>query len=272
MTPTIYAIQGLSQLGLGAINRYQAVRRVRDAKASYESSLADFRNQDTSNLAQNLQNPYEDLTVNQQQFQFQAEQQQQGLADITANLKGAAGSSGISAFAQSIANQQARNIQATAAQMGQQEARNQGLAAKGQMQIMGLELKGAERARALESNLRSTNLAMDMNELAGANRARQAANAQIASGLGSTIAGGIQMYQNKYGDGTNETSLPPENPFISGTQPNTSQFYPGSPFASVGASSGLITPYSGSGMGGYYKPEYNTYGKKIDPITGLIIE
>ena len=249
MTPTIYAIQGLSQLGLGAINRYRAVRRVRDAEAAYESSLADFRKQDTSNLAQNIQNPYEDLTVNQQQFQFQAEQQQQGLADITANLKSAAGSSGISAFAQSIANQQARNIQATAAQMGQQEAKNQGLAAKGQMQITGLELKGAERARALESSLISTNLAMDMNELAGANIARQAANAQIASGFGSTIAGGIQMYQNKYGDGTNETSLPPENPFISGTQPNTSQFYPGSPFASVGASSGLITPYGGSGLG-----------------------
>jgi hypothetical protein len=271
MIPQIYMIQGLSQLGLGAINRYQSVRRAKKADAAYKSSLAEFRNQDTSNLAQNLQNPFEDLTVNQQQFQLQTEQQQQGLADITANLRGAAGSSGISAFAQSIANQQARNIQASAAQIGQQEARNQGFAAKGQMQIMGLELKGAERSRALETNLRTTNLAMDMNELAAANNAKQAAGAQIASGLGSTIAGGYQMYQNKYGDGTNETTLPEENAFISGTQPNTAQFYPSYP-GGVGTSSGVMTAYSGSGRGGYYKPEYNAYGERIDPITGLIIE
>jgi len=249
MTPTIYAIQGLTQLGLGAINRYQAVRRANKADAAYKSSLAEFRNQDTSNLAQNLQNPFEDLTVNQQQFQLQAEQQQQGLADITANLRGAAGPSGISAFAQSIANQQARNIQVSAAQIGQQEAKNQGFAAKGQMQIMGLELKGAERARALETNLRTTNLTMDMNELAAANRAKQAAGTQIASGLGSMTAAGIQMYNNKYGDGTNETTLPEENPLITGTQPNPAQFYPTYP-GGVGTSSGLMTTYSGSGRAG----------------------
>ena len=83
MTPEIYAIQGLAQLGLGAVNSFQAAQRRREAQSEYDRSLASYRTQDTSNLARNLQNPYEDLTVNQQQFQLQTQQQQQGLADLS---------------------------------------------------------------------------------------------------------------------------------------------------------------------------------------------
>lgn len=247
MTPEIYAIQGLAQLGLGAVNSFQAAQRRREAQSEYDRSLDSYRTQDTSNLAQNLQNPYEDLTVNQQQFQFQAEQQQQGLADITANLRGAAGSSGISAFAQSIANQQARNIQATAAQIGQQEARNQGFAAKGEMQIMGLELKGAEQARKLEASMRATELGMSMNQLAAANVAQRQAFGQIAGGVGNIAAAGLEAYKNY------EPTLPTDTTNGS-TNYNTRTNY------------GLPTlPPSYPGL----NFEGSPLGKKYNPITGL---
>ena len=50
---------------------------------------------DTSNPYLNMENKFEDLTVNQQQAQFQAQQGAQQRADILASLRGAAGTSGI---------------------------------------------------------------------------------------------------------------------------------------------------------------------------------
>ena len=209
MTPEIYAIQGLAQLGLGAVNSFQAAQRQREARADYEKSLADFRSQDTSNLYANLENPYEDLTVNQQQAQFQAQQQQQGLADTMQGLRGAAGGSGIAAFAQSIANQQSRNLQAASASIGQQESANQRMAAQGAMQIQSMERGGAAQARALESEMRSTELGMSMNQLAAANVARQQAFGQIAGGVGNIGAAGLEAYQQGYFNPANNIGINP---------------------------------------------------------------
>ena len=69
----------------------------------------------------NMQNAFEDATVNQQAAQFQAQQQQQALASTMSGMQQAAGSSGIAALAQSLAQQQAANLQASAASIGQQE-------------------------------------------------------------------------------------------------------------------------------------------------------
>jgi hypothetical protein len=68
--PLIFAVQGLSQLGLGAYNAFQANKMKREAQGDYDKALQQYRTQDTSNLYRNLENPYEDLTVNQQQAQF----------------------------------------------------------------------------------------------------------------------------------------------------------------------------------------------------------
>ncbi len=193
--PLIFAVQGLSQLGLGAYNAFQANKMKREAQGDYDKALEQYRTQDTSNLYSNLENPYEDLKVNQQQARFQAQQQQQGLADVMGSMRGAAGGSGIAAFTQSIANQQARNIQAASASIGQQEARNQGLAAQGAMRLQSMERGGAAQARELKSNIIGTELGMSMNQLAAANIAKQQASAQIAGGAGNLLAGGVGMYQ-----------------------------------------------------------------------------
>lgn len=209
MTPEIYAIQGLAQLGLGAVNSFQAAKRQREARADYQKALGQFRQQDTSNLYTNLENPYEDLTVNQQQAQFQAQQQQQGLADVMGGMRGAAGGSGIAAFAQSIANQQARNIQSASASIGQQEARNQGMAAQGAMQLQSMERGGAAQARALKGEMLSTELGMSMNQLAGANTAQQSAMGVIAGGVGSLGAAGLEAYEQGYFNPSNNIQIDP---------------------------------------------------------------
>ena len=72
--------------------------------------------------------------------------------------------------------------------------------AGGAMQIQGMERGGEERARALRGEIISTDLGMSMNELAGANAARQQAYGNIASGLGNVVAGGVGMYQASQGN------------------------------------------------------------------------
>lgn len=198
--PAIFAIQGLAQLGLGAANLYQANQMRKQAQPEFDRSMEEFKNQDFSNVYANMENPFEDLTVNTRQFQLQSDALAQGLSDTMANLRRSAGGSGVAAFAQSLANQQARNVGAMSAQIGQQEARNQGLAAQGQMQLQRLEAAGEAQSRALRNQNISTRLGMSMNMLAGANRARQQAFGQIAGGVGNIAAGAYGAYQQNQGE------------------------------------------------------------------------
>ena len=79
---------------------------------------------DTSNPFSQLENPYEDLTINRQAAEFQAQQEQQGLANTMSAMSGAAGGSGIAALAQAMANQQSANLQRASADIGRQEREN----------------------------------------------------------------------------------------------------------------------------------------------------
>jgi hypothetical protein len=86
-----------------------------------------------------MENMMEDLTVNQQQAQFQAQQGAQQRADIMAGLRGAAGASGIAGLAQSLARQQSLEAQRISATIGQQEAMNQKLAAQEASRIQSIQ-------------------------------------------------------------------------------------------------------------------------------------
>ena len=226
--PLIYAVSGVAQLGLGAMQLADANRRRRSAQAAYERSMQQYRAQDTSNLYENLENPYEELTVNQQAAQFQAQQQQQAMANMMSRFQETSTGGDVSAFAQVLANQQARNLQQASASIAQQEAANQRMAAQGAMRIQSMERMGAERARAFKSNIIGTELGMNMQQLAAANLARNQAMSQIAGGVGSAVAGGFGMYKNFTADqmgniAENMATLQDPNPqirsnFLSQTQ------------------------------------------------------
>ena len=140
----------------------------------------------------NMQNPFANLTVNQQQAQFLAEQQQQGLANTLGSLQGAAGVSGIASLAQAISNQQNLNLQKASASIGEQEARNQALMAKGAMQIQMAEAQGEQYIQDKEVSRTSTQLGMAQQRLTTANMARQQATQQLIGGVsGAGMAAGM---------------------------------------------------------------------------------
>ena len=125
----------------------------------------------------NMDNTFEDLTVNQQQAQFQAQQGSQQRANIMQSMRGAAGGSGIAGLAQALANQGQLQTQRISASIGQQESRNQVLAAKGAANVQSLERQGDQYVQQQEANRQATLLGMQMGETSGANMALQTAQA-----------------------------------------------------------------------------------------------
>ena len=103
---------GIGGIIQGLVGRKKRRARQRAAKSEYLKQRDLYQQLDTSNLAAgfknsfaNMENTYEDLTVNQQQAMFMAQQNQQSQANTMEALRGAAGSSGIAGLAQIIANQ-----------------------------------------------------------------------------------------------------------------------------------------------------------------------
>ena len=156
------------------------------AQAQLEKEKEAYKSMRIKNMYANMENPYEDLTVNQQQAQFEAQQVGQQQANIMQGLRGAAGSSGIASLAQAMANQGQLATQRISASIGQQEAVNQRLAARGESAVDMAERGGEQWVQAAEMDRSATILGMEYGEAAGANLAMQAAktneiNAMLAS-------------------------------------------------------------------------------------------
>ena len=178
------------------------------AQREFDASKKDYQNLDTSNLYagvknqfSGMENTFEDLTVNQQQAQFEAQQTAQSQANILENLRGAAGGSGIAGLAQAMAGQSQLATQRASASIGVQEAANQRLSAGEASRIQGQErqgeaaaqsmrLQGATQARTLESSKTENLLSMSAGRLDAAKQARADAKQQVIGGIGSILGAG----------------------------------------------------------------------------------
>jgi len=154
-------------------------------QAKLDKQKAEYKAMKFENPFAGMENVYEDLTVNQQQAQFQAQQGSQQRANIMQNLRGAAGGSGIAGLAQSLANQGALQTQRISASIGMQESQNQIAAAKGAGAVQIAERQGDQWVQQAEMDRQATLLGMQMGETTGANLAYQQTqanqmNAQIA--------------------------------------------------------------------------------------------
>jgi len=193
---------GAAKLGMSLAGRKKRIAEQNAAREQMQDRMTEYENLDTSNLKANVQNQftnmentYEDMTVNQQQAQFEAQQGAQQRANIMSNMAGAAGGSGIAALAQAMANQGQLATQRASASIGMQEARIQQLRAgeasrlqtqerQGEVYAQGQRLQGAETARGLEYSKTGTLLGMSQQRLGAANQARAQAKAQQMSAIG----------------------------------------------------------------------------------------
>ena len=154
---------------------------------------------DTSNPYLNMENKMEDLTINQKQAEFQAQQFQQSQANILDTMRGAAGGSGIAAVAQALAQQGQLASQQASASIGAQESRNQTLRQQEASKIQAMQRQGELQSRQMQMQKHGTLLGMAAQE-AGAYHAQrmqaeQQANDAAASGFQgvlNSITSGVQ--------------------------------------------------------------------------------
>jgi len=160
------------------------------AKAELAQRQQAYESFQFTNPYANMENAFEDVTVNQQQAQFEAQQQQQALASTMSGMQQAAGSSGIAALAQAMAQQQSANIQRAGASIGAQEAAIQSAKAQEAGRIQTLQAQGAAAQQAQRFERTETLLGMSQQRKAQADEARRQATQSLIGGIGE-IAGSV---------------------------------------------------------------------------------
>ena len=155
----------------------------KEEAAKLEKQKDVYRNMEFKNPYENMENVYEDLTVDQGQAQFQQQMFQQSQANIMQDLKGAAGGSGIAGLAQALAGQGQLASQQASLSIGQQERANK-MAQLGEERNIDLMYRQGEASvDEKEMNRQSTLLGMQMGQLTGANNAvAQSQQNQMAAG------------------------------------------------------------------------------------------
>ena len=186
-------IGGLTGIASGIIGSGKRKREQRAAQKEYDQRKASFEGLDTSNVYANMENTMEDLTVNTQQADFQAQQSQQGLSNIMGNMQGAAGGSGIAALAQSLAGQQQNQARQASADIGRQEQSNQMAERQQAGNLQLYEKKGELISRDANKEKVETLMGMSQQRLGAANKARQDATGAIMGGIGGLASAGASF-------------------------------------------------------------------------------
>ena len=161
----------------------------KEEAAKLEVQKEVYRNIEFKNPYENIENVYEDLTVNTQMAEFQMQQGDQQRANIMQDLRGAAGSSGIAGLAQALANQGAKQAQQASISIGQQEQQNQMMERKA-ASANEMAFRGGEASlQEMEMSRQATLLGIQMGQTSGANTAVQ------------------QSYANQMSAGANQANL-----------------------------------------------------------------
>lgn len=164
-------------------------KRRREEKAAMAQASADnqaIRDYQFSNPYANLENVAEDLTINQQASQFQAQQTDAALAQgLDAIVAGGGGGGGAQAIAQA-ALQSKQNISANIAG---QESQNQMARVNQAGRLQQLEAQGNEDLQSQQYKRLEENQNMSSQRFAAAQAARAKATADLVGGIGDVVGG-----------------------------------------------------------------------------------
>ena len=166
----------------------EAEERERQSRKEMDRLKNVYANLDTSNPFLNMENTMEDLTINQKAAEFQRQSFQQSQANILSGLRGAAGSAGIAALAQTLAQQGQIASQRAAADIGAQEAQNQKLERQQAAQLQQMERRGELISRQQELQKQSTLLGMSQAETAAFMQQGQQAQQARYDAISGTVS------------------------------------------------------------------------------------
>jgi len=174
---------GGSIIGSGRRKREEAA-----ARAEFDAQRQALVDYNFSNPFAGLENVAEDLTVNQQASQFQAQQADAALAQ---SMQAAIASGGAAGGAQAIAQAALASRQGISADLARQEQANQMARVNQAANLQKFEAQGEEdlQTQRYQQQQQLTNLASG--RLNAAKQARQQATNQLFGGLGMAFEGGV---------------------------------------------------------------------------------
>jgi len=182
------------KIGVGAHQKGKAKNRQADAKAQMEKDKEKYMNAPITNPYEGMENTMEDLTVDTQAADFAAQKSEQARADIMGGMSAAAGSSGIAALAQTMANTANQEAQAASASIATQEAANE-KAERGEAgNIQEKKIQGEAQVDNLKRDRMATQLGMSQAELQAEGQNVADANTMMMSGIsdmGSAVGSGV---------------------------------------------------------------------------------
>tara|TARA_R100001129_G_scaffold147031_3_gene108467 strand:- start:872 stop:1639 length:768 start_codon:yes stop_codon:yes gene_type:complete len=225
---------GVISAGVGVYNAIQSAEQAKQARNDAKKAQEEldkqkdaFKSLDTSNPYLNMENVMEDLTVNQQAAEFQRSQQLQSQANIMQSMRGAAGSSGIAALAQTLASQGSLDAQKAQASIAQQEQSNMLAERQEAGRIQNLERQGEMISRQAEAQKIGSLMGMAADEVSVARGMEQAAEAQkmqaiqqAAMGTVDATMGGLSLGANPVVDAQQLSSYQQARGFGGGSTMN----------------------------------------------------
>ena len=173
-------IAGAVQTGIGLIGGRKRKKALAKAQGAYDMQKQRFENMDTSNPYANMENIYEDATINTQQADMIKQQQMQQQSNMMDQFGQAAGGSGIAALAQAMSQQQSQNAQA-----------NQMQAAS---TIQDQKIKGDIMQREAEFSKIESMMNLTGQDLQKAQAEKAMHDKMAISGIGNVAMGGMEGY------------------------------------------------------------------------------
>ena len=194
----IAAASGATKIGMALAGRKKRIQEQKSANAELKMRRDAYESLDTSNPYLNMENTMEDLTVNQQQAQFQKDMAQQQQSNMLSSIQ--QGGSFNAGNIQAMVNAGSNQARQASASIGQQEAGNQMAAAQQESAIQQKERYGEVWSRGQKKDKTETLFGMSMTRSKESDEARQRAAEMMASGIGDVtgaITGGLtEKYKN----------------------------------------------------------------------------
>lgn len=173
-----------AKIGMGLAGRKKKKQALKNAQGAYDMQRQQFENMDTSNLYNNMENVYEDATVNTQAADFAKTQSLQSQKNTMDQFGQAAGGSGIAALAQAMAGQQNQQAQQASVSIGQQEQANQSRTMNQAASIQNQQIEGEYGKRENELGKIDTMMQLTGQELQAAQAAKSQSDQMLISGIG----------------------------------------------------------------------------------------
>ena len=180
-------IGGAAQVAGSLIGGRQRRRDEKDARQAFNQSDSDLANFQFQNYNKDLENVYEDQTINQQATNVQSQQTDAGLAQGLDAIVAGGGGGG---SAQAIANAALQSKQGISQDIAGQEQANQAQRLDAQSSIDSRIADGENENQARRFGQTQQQFGLNKSKFETASAARDQATQQLVGGIGS-IAGGV---------------------------------------------------------------------------------